>query len=73
MIVQSACREATKVAPSIRTRTMENLRRPKCPCCGSVLLFAEESRFDARGRIDHKWSCDDCGHRFVTMIRLWRR
>jgi hypothetical protein len=34
------------------------------------LLFAEESRFNLRGRIDHAWSCDACGTAFVTSIRL---
>jgi hypothetical protein len=67
MIVQSEC----QVAP--RVHATANLRRPKCPCCGSVLLVAEESRFDARGRIDHTRSCDECGNLFVTSIRLWRR
>ena len=53
-----------------RGQTNEDFGRPKCPCCGSVLLIAEESRFNVRGRIDHTWSCDDCGHAFVTSIRL---
>src|ERR1700691_635823 len=69
MIVQSAYREA----PSIRPHEAEKLRRPKCPRCKSVLVAAEESTFNARGRIDHRWSCDDCGNAFVTSIRLWRR
>jgi RNase P subunit RPR2 len=68
MIVQSACQ-----APATRLEAAENLRRPKCPRCSSVLLVAEESRFNARGRVDHTWSCDDCGNAFVTSIRLWRR
>lgn len=46
------------------------LGRPNCPRCGSILLMAEESRFNIRGRIDHAWSCDDCGNAFVTSIRL---
>jgi RNase P subunit RPR2 len=46
------------------------LSRPKCPDCGSILLIAEESRFNLRGRIDHAWSCDACGSAFVTSIRL---
>jgi hypothetical protein len=37
-----------------------------------MLLVAEESWFSAKGRIDHVWSCDDCGNGFVTSIRLWR-
>jgi ribosomal protein S27AE len=50
-----------------------NLGRPNCPRCGSTLLMAEESRFNVRGRIDHAWSCDDCGNAFVTSIRLLSR
>ena len=68
MIVQSAYE-----APMPRVLATENLSRPKCPRCGSMLLIAEESRFFARGRIDHDWSCDDCGNQFGTSIRLWPR
>jgi hypothetical protein len=50
-----------------------SLGRPNCPRCGSILLIAEESRFNVRGRIDHAWSCDDCGNAFVTSIRLLSR
>ena len=64
-------------APSEPLHPTEDLSRPKCPRCGSALLVAEESRFNANtctamGRIDHDWSCDDCGNEFVTSIRLWR-
>jgi ribosomal protein S27AE len=58
------------LAFSTRGRGLENLGRPKCPRCGSILLIAEESRFNVRGRIDHAWSCDDCGNAFMTSIRL---
>jgi predicted RNA-binding Zn-ribbon protein involved in translation (DUF1610 family) len=68
MIVQSACQ-----AQSRRLRPAASLSRPKCPRCGSVLLVAEESRFNAAGHVDHDWSCDKCGNAFVTSIRLWRR
>jgi ribosomal protein S27AE len=50
-----------------------SLGRPNCPRCGSILLMAEESRFNIRGRIDHAWSCDACGNAFVTSIRLLSR
>jgi RNase P subunit RPR2 len=50
-----------------------DFRRPKCPRCGSMLLIAEESAFNLRGRIRHAWSCDDCSHEFVTSITLWPR
>jgi predicted RNA-binding Zn-ribbon protein involved in translation (DUF1610 family) len=65
MIVQSACQ-----APTARVLASENFSRPPCPRCGSKLLIAEDSRFNARGRIDHDWSCDDCGNEFGTSIRL---
>jgi DNA-directed RNA polymerase subunit RPC12/RpoP len=60
MNVQTACQ-----APS-----MMELRRPKCPRCGSILLVAEQSAFNLDGRIRHAWACDDCGNEFVTSIRL---
>jgi predicted RNA-binding Zn-ribbon protein involved in translation (DUF1610 family) len=65
MIVQSAYQASTA-----RSLATENLSRPPCPRCGSMLLVAEDSRFHARGRIDHDWSCDDCGNVFGTSIRL---
>ncbi len=73
MIVQSACQ-----ASSPRFLANENLSRPNCPRCGSVVLVAEQSRFSANasnatGRIDHDWSCDDCGNLFATSIRLYSR
>ena len=37
------------------------------------LLVAEQSEFNLKGRIRHAWSCDDCGHEFVTSIRLRRQ
>jgi predicted RNA-binding Zn-ribbon protein involved in translation (DUF1610 family) len=68
MIVQSACHASSSwIVASV------NLSRPKCPRCGTVLLVAEESRFDISGRIDHAWSCYDCGNEFVTSISLKRR
>jgi hypothetical protein len=36
-------------------------------------LVAEETRFDGSGRVEHAWTCDFCGHDFVTAIRLWPR
>jgi predicted RNA-binding Zn-ribbon protein involved in translation (DUF1610 family) len=68
MTVQSAC-----LAFATRDQVTENLGRPNCPQCGSMLLMAEESRFNIRGRIDHTWSCDECGNEFVTSIRLLPR
>lgn len=65
MSIQSA-----SCVPARRVLAKGDLGRPKCPRCGTVLLFAEQSRFNVRGRIDHIWSCDDCGNEFVTSIVL---
>ena len=78
MIVQSAChasspRVSTRALLPKKTLTTENLGRPRCPRCGSVMLVAEESRFNAKGRIDHDWSCDGCGNAFATSIRLFTK
>jgi hypothetical protein len=37
------------------------------------LLVAEQSRFNLAGRIDHFWSCDDCGTEFATSIDAIRQ
>ncbi len=67
MMVQSA-----RQFPASRVLGTSELGRPDCPQCGNTLLVAEESLFDVNGRIDHAWSCDDCGNEFVTSICLWR-
>jgi predicted RNA-binding Zn-ribbon protein involved in translation (DUF1610 family) len=72
MIVQSAY-QASSQRVSPRILATEDLHRPQCPHCGNVLLIAEESRFNGTGRVDHDWSCDDCGNVFGTSIRLWPR
>lgn len=72
MIIHAAY-HATCHGGSSRSLATDKLSRPKCPRCGSVLLVAEESRFNVEGRIDHIWSCDDCGHAFATTIRLLPR
>ena len=47
MTIQSACcAEET----ALRTAT-EDFGRPNCPHCGSVLLVAEQSEFNLKGRI----------------------
>jgi predicted RNA-binding Zn-ribbon protein involved in translation (DUF1610 family) len=44
--------------------------RPECPHCGSTIWMAEQSAFVPNGCIRHAWSCDDCGHAFVTSVRV---
>ena len=47
-----------------------SLRRPVCPHCGDTLLAAQASALVARGHIENSWSCDSCGHDFVTAVQL---
>ena len=71
MMVQPACQgPMSRSLATSRTLAAAKLSRPNCPQCGSVLLVAEESWFSASGRIDHAWSCDDCGNEFLTSIRF---
>ena len=65
MSIQFAC--------NAQLAATQKFGRPKCPRCGSILLIAEESEFNVKGRIRHAWSCDDCAHEFVTSITLWPR
>jgi ribosomal protein S27AE len=60
MNIQTVCRASSAT----------ELGRPQCPRCGSIILMAEHSAFAPGGRIRHTWSCDDCGHEFVTSIRM---
>jgi hypothetical protein len=47
------------------------LERPACPRCGDTPLAPEVSELGARGLIRHSWSCDSCGHEFLTAVRLF--
>jgi DNA-directed RNA polymerase subunit RPC12/RpoP len=51
-------------------RSETDLARSRCPRCGSIVLMAERAAFNPDGRIRHSWSCDDCGHEFVTSMRM---
>jgi hypothetical protein len=53
-----------------RVPSKADLARPQCPHCGSVVLMAELAAFNPHGRIRHTWSCDDCGHEFVTSMTM---
>jgi transposase-like protein len=46
------------------------LPRPACPRCGEPHLAAAASELVDCGQIRHSWSCDSCGHDFVTDVRL---
>ena len=43
---------------------------PACPKCGDLIVAAEASEFMGDEQIRHKWSCDECGYEFHTLISL---
>lgn len=47
-----------------------HLLQPACPRCGDMLTAATGAELAARGSIRNSWSCDSCGHDFVTAVRL---
>jgi RNase P subunit RPR2 len=61
------------VQTAIQFPSNADLRRPRCPRCGSPLVFAEQSAFNLNGRIRHIWSCDVCGNECVTSITVLPR
>lgn len=69
MTIRSVCYRELASASALA----QAFARPHCPRCADVMLVAEESEFDAGGRILHTWSCDSCGHEFRTAISLRRR
>jgi ribosomal protein S27AE len=58
------------VQTDLRASSYSELTRPTCPGCGAIVLMAERAAFNPNGRIRHTWSCDDCGHEFVTSIGM---
>ncbi len=56
-----------------RASSRVELMRPKCPCCGVTVLIAERAALNPDGGIRHTWTCDDCGHEFVTSIGIHGR
>jgi predicted RNA-binding Zn-ribbon protein involved in translation (DUF1610 family) len=45
---------------------------PPCPQCGDTLLAPEISEHVSAHEVRHRWSCDACGHEFVTWVDLFR-
>jgi len=48
------------------------IARPCCPQCGDQQLAPDRSEFVGEGLIHHTWSCDACGHEFLTTVELNR-
>ena len=60
-----------RIQTAYRRLSKADLARPQCPRCGSVVLMAELAALDPDGRVRHTWSCDDCGHEFVTSTGVY--
>ena len=43
---------------------------PACPRCRDVLIAAAASMHVNEKHVRHLWSCDSCGHTFVTTVRI---
>ncbi len=60
--------------PSLTTeRYADEMRRiprvrnlPVCSICADTMVAAESSAIEADGGVSYLWSCDNCGHGFVT-------
>jgi hypothetical protein len=46
------------------------LVRPDCPQCGDRLFASSVSVHVNENDIRHWWTCDSCGHEFMTTVRL---
>ena len=43
----------------------------RCPACNARAPIAPgQSQYRGRGRIDHHWICDTCGHAWITSLRV---
>ena len=47
--------------------------RPTCPHCKDVLFAATVSVHVHDNDIRHWWSCETCGHQFMTTVALARK
>jgi transcription elongation factor Elf1 len=46
------------------------LVRPDCPQCGDRLFASSVSVHVNENDIRHWWACDNCGHEFMTTVRV---
>ena len=47
--------------------------RPSCPHCNDVLFAATVSVHVHDTEVRHWWSCETCGHQFMTTASMVRR
>jgi hypothetical protein len=44
---------------------------PMCSLCSNSMVAPEASALEADGDVSYLWSCDSCGHGFVTQAAIW--
>jgi hypothetical protein len=44
---------------------------PLCSLCSNSMVAPEASALQADGDVSYLWSCDSCGHGFVTHAAIW--
>ena len=52
---------------------VDQLARPNCPHCSERQFASAASVHVNDNDIRHWWSCESCGHHFMTIVRLWRK
>jgi hypothetical protein len=43
---------------------------PSCPVCNDLLFAPTASTHVSERKVRHLWACENCGHGFVTSVRL---
>ena len=57
---------------SLRTESSyaRRLPRPQCPHCHDLLFAPAVSVHVSERDVRHWWSCDNCGHEFMTSVKV---
>ncbi len=43
---------------------------PRCPKCSDLLFAAAASAHVDERHVRHAWACENCGHEFMTSVKL---
>lgn len=73
MTLQADEQVAGRAAAPLRFFHERYYGRPCCPKCGEPMMAAEYPQFQAcrsGDEIRNFWRCDDCGHRFHTLVKF---
>ena len=58
--------------PALRVSPVQPRRfaLPSCPKCDDLLLAPAASEYVSERHVRHQWSCEACGHAFITSARF---